>query len=91
MSVPHQLQWTSCIPLSAMREVRQTRVGQSSAQTLDCGVIVFDKLASHEANGESGLSNTSGFGAEISGGARGINEEEPTTKDNGIEFTHPGI
>lgn len=38
--------------------------------TLDSGVIVFDKLASHEANGESGLSNTSGLGAEISDKAR---------------------
>ena len=58
---------------------------------MDSGVIIFDKLASHEANGEGGLSNTSGFGAEISDGTREINEGEPTTKDNGIEFTHPRI
>ena len=41
--------------------VRQTRVERSSTRTLDCGVIIFDELASHEANGESGLSDTSGF------------------------------
>ncbi len=62
---------------------------RSSARTLDSRVIVFDKFASHEANGESGLSNTSRFGAEISGCTREIMEEEPTTKNNGIEFTHP--
>ena len=64
---------------------------RSSARTLDSGVIIFDKLASHKANGEGGLSNTSGFGARISDGTREINEEERTTKNNGIEFTHPRI
>lgn len=59
--------------------------------TLDSGIIVFDKLASHEANGESGLSNTSGLGAEISDKTRERYEEGRTTKDNGIEFTHPRI
>jgi hypothetical protein len=58
---------------------------------LDGGVIVFDKLASHKANGERGLSNTSGLGAEISDRTRERNEERRTTKDNSIEFTHPEI